>query len=60
MNPKLRLSLVIFALTVLSVFNAHAQRLQDVPIGITPAMSTAGLFVAYEKGYFKEQGINLV
>lgn len=39
--------------------NSYAQKLQDVTIGITPAMSTAGLFVAYEKGYFKEQGINL-
>lgn len=45
---------------LLGLANVQAKELQDVPIGITPAMSTAGLFIAYEKGYFKEQGINLV
>ena len=40
--------------------NSQAKSLEAVSIGITPAMSTAGLFIAYEKGYFKEQGINLV
>ena len=56
---SVRLLLLICAL-VLGAVNSHAKDLQDVPIGITPAMSTAGLFVAYEKGYFREQGINLV
>jgi len=50
-----------FLCSVIFVFasNSYANKLRDVTIGITPAMSTAGLFVAYEKGYFKEQGINL-
>ena len=50
-------SMCAFVLVIGS--NSYANKLQDVTIGITPAMSTAGLFVAYEKGYFKEQGINL-
>ena len=53
----------LFILTSSLVFasaTTQAKELQDVTIGITPAMSTAGLFIAYEKGYFKEQGINLV
>jgi NitT/TauT family transport system substrate-binding protein len=52
--------LLLFCALVLGSINAHARNLQDVSIGITPAMSTAGLFIAYEKGYFAEQGINLV
>ena len=54
-----RLLLVISTILIISI-NVHAKPFQDVTIGITPAMSTAGLFVAYEKGYFKEQGINLL
>ena len=52
--------LFIFSVFCFGTLNSHAKSLQDVSIGITPAMSTAGLFIAYEKGYFKEQGINLV
>ncbi len=51
--------ILIFVLTILVNAQVNAQKMTDVSIGITPAMSTAGLFVAYEKGYFKEQGINL-
>lgn len=52
--------LVLIGVMLSASFNGYAKNLQDVPIGITPAMSTAGLFVAYEKGYFREKGINLV
>jgi len=31
-----------------------------VPIGISPTLSSAGVFVAKEKGYFREQGIDAV
>jgi len=58
-NIYTRLLLIISTFIMISN-NIQAKPLQDVPIGITPAMSTAGLFVAYEKGYFKEQGINLI
>jgi NitT/TauT family transport system substrate-binding protein len=52
--------LAFFCLMLLGISHAQGHNLQEVSIGITPAMSTAGLFVAYEKGYFEEQGINLV
>lgn len=57
MFQRFSISTIFF---VLFISNTQAAKLQDVTIGITPAMSTAGLFVAYEKGYFKDQGINLV
>lgn len=50
----------LISIFITASFSAQAKPLQDVSIGITPAMSTAGLFIAYEKGYFKQQGINLV
>lgn len=31
-----------------------------VPVGISPVMSSAGIFIAKEKGYFREQGINAI
>ncbi|MEJ2181254.1 MAG: ABC transporter substrate-binding protein, partial [Gammaproteobacteria bacterium] len=52
--------LFVLSIFVFGSLNSQAKNMQDVSIGITPAMSTAGLFIAYEKGYFKEQGINLV
>ena len=35
-----------------------AKDLLDVPIGISPVMSSAAMFIAKERGYFEEQGIN--
>jgi len=58
-NNSIRL-LFVLSIFVFGSLNSQAKNMQDVSIGITPAMSTAGLFIAYEKGYFKEQGINLV
>ena len=61
MKRYINLLFVLLALSTASTLTkSFASQLQDVTIGITPAMSTAGLFVAYEKGYFKDQGINLV
>lgn len=37
-----------------------AKDLLEVPIGISPVMSSAAMFIAAEKGYFKEQGIKPV
>ena len=47
-------ALVLVFLTPL----VSAKDLLDVPIGISPVMSSAAMFIAKEKGYFKEQGIN--
>ena len=38
--------------------NAHAAELTTITIGASPAMSTLGIFIAQEKGYFKAQGID--
>jgi len=59
MTFQIKTILMCCCLLVASL-ESQAEKLQDVPIGITPAMSTAGLFIAYENGYFKEQGINLI
>ena len=37
-----------------------AQELLEVPIGVAPTMSSIGIFIAEEKGYFTEQGIKAV
>lgn len=60
MKISLIRSVVLFLLVFVGATNSQAKKLQDVSIGITPALSTAGLFIALEKGYFEEQGINLV
>ena len=37
-----------------------AKELLDVPVGISPVMSSAAMFIAKERGYFEEQGINVI
>lgn len=37
-----------------------ADDMLEVPVGISPVMSSAAMFIAKERGYFKEQGINVV
>jgi len=37
-----------------------AKDMLDVPVGISPVMSSAAMFIAKEKGYFKEQGLNVI
>ena len=54
MIRKIAFLLLFFISTV------QAKELLDVPIGISPVMSSAAMFIATEKGYFKEQGINPV
>lgn len=39
---------------------AQSKILLDVPIGISPVMSSAAMFIAKERGYFEEQGINAI
>lgn len=39
---------------------AHGAEELEVPIGISPVMSSVGVFIATEKGYFREQGIKPV
>ncbi len=54
---------VCSTLLTVSVFlplNISAKNLVDVPIGIAPTMTSSAMFIAKEKGYFEEQGINAI
>ena len=53
----LRLGYVLVSLLFVSQ-TALAKDMLDVPVGISPVMSSAAMFIAKERGYFKEQGIN--
>lgn len=49
-----------FVLAFFLVTNLSFAEELEVPIGISPVMSSVGIFIATEKGYFKEQGIKPV
>lgn len=51
---------LLLAIIVFCSFNAQAEKLLEVPIGISPVMSSAAMFIAAERGYFEEQGIKPV
>lgn len=45
----------------LGVMNlATAADLLEVPVGISPVMSSAAMFIAKEKGYFRDEGIDVI
>lgn len=48
-----------FLMFLLSTASAWAKDLLEVPVGISPVMSSAALFIAKDKGYFEEQGLNV-
>lgn len=50
----------LFALlSAFAASTADADKL-EVPVGISPVMSSAAMFIAKEKGYFEEQGIEVL
>jgi len=49
---------ILLILTLFISSHLQAKELLDVPIGISPVMSSAAMFIAKERGYFEEQGIN--
>lgn len=56
----LRRRLIPFLLlTNLLSFDAAATELLKVPVGISPVMSSAAMFIAKERGYFAEEGIDV-
>lgn len=64
-GSKLNLPLSLFCFAalmgvILVTPTAMAKDLVDVPIGIAPTMTSSAMFIAKEKGYFKEQGINAI
>lgn len=52
-----RLVTVVVFLTQVQILSAADLK---VPVGVSPAMSSIGIFIAKEKGYFREQGINVI
>jgi NitT/TauT family transport system substrate-binding protein len=53
--------LLLVALFLISACTKKEEReTVEVPIGIAPTMSSVGVFIAEEKGYFAEQGIKAV
>ena len=55
-----KISSIFFAFLLLVSQATLAQDMLDVPVGISPVMSSAAMFIAQEKGYFKEQGLNVI
>ncbi|MCF6255124.1 MAG: ABC transporter substrate-binding protein [Gammaproteobacteria bacterium] len=54
--------LPIFLFLLISLLTSHssATELLEVPVGISPVMSSAAMFIAKERGYFREEGIDVV
>lgn len=59
MNCRTVMLFIVLTLTV-SALQASDKTLLEVPVGISPVMSSAAMFIAQEKGYFAEQGIKVV
>ncbi len=55
-------SLFVSLFLLISLFcnAATASELLKVPIGISPVMSSAAMFIAKERGYFRDEGIDAV
>lgn len=51
------LCLVILLVSPIAV---SAEKLLEVPVGISPVMSSAAMFIAKERGYFQEEGLDVV
>lgn len=58
-KSTIRLFIVLSFLAVVTA-NSYAKDLLDVPVGISPVMSSAAMFIAKERGYFEEQGLNVI
>lgn len=58
--PTTRRSLLVLLLLALLLGSSvSAQKLTKVRVGVSPVMSSAGLFLAYEKGYFLQEGLEV-
>lgn len=49
------------SLILFTVFLGHFAfaKTETIKVGVSPVMSTAGVFIAHEKGYFKEAGLEV-
>lgn len=61
MSKIFRLFLVMFLFFCISVIKCSYadQAKYKIKIGVSPVVSSSGIFLAYEKGYFKEQGLDV-
>ena len=57
MKNKITGLVVILACLAQPVF---AKELFEVPVGISPVMSSSAMFIAKARGYFKEQGLKVI
>ncbi len=53
-----RLASLVLTLFIMS--HSFAADLLEVPVGISPVMSSAAMFIAKEKGYFREEGLDVI
>lgn len=64
MKIKMKLEQCFSCVLLVSILflplSSTAKDLVDVPIGIAPTMTSSAMFIAREKGYFEEQGINAI
>ena len=51
--------LIALAATLCFSLSGFSKTEKTIRVGVSPVMSTAGLFIALEKGYFKNEGLNV-
>ena len=51
--------MVLIQFFITLTISIHALAMTKIKVGASPALSTAGLYIAYEKGYFKEEGLDV-
>ncbi len=60
MGEKYKGGLLVSLFAILFANVSLAKDLLEIPVGISPVMSSAAMFIAKERGYFEEQGLNVV
>ena len=54
----IRLAAVAATLLTLDAASAQAQQMQKISVGLLRLSSSGAVFIAKEKGYFREQGLD--
>lgn len=53
------MKLLVFTTVTFLLSLASAAELKKIKVGASPVLTTVGIFLAYEKGFFKEEGLNV-